>query len=67
MIIALRKPKYNITANGIHVKTKGWLETEIKNSFYKTRVKWPKHEQNNLQKFYFNRKPDGYKKELPEF
>ena len=30
MIIALRKPKYNITANGIHVKTKDWLETEIK-------------------------------------
>lgn len=48
MIIALCKPKYNITANGISLKTKEWLEAEIDKSQTKVRENWTKEEQDNL-------------------
>lgn len=65
MVIVLRKPKYNITANGIDLQSKDWLDKEIAKNNHKIRDRWPKQEQDNLKKFYFDRKEGGYRKKLP--
>lgn len=65
MVIALRKPKYNITANGIKLEPKKWLTNEAIKNRYKSRKNWSKQDQDNLKKFYFDKKKKGYKKQLP--